>query len=572
MLRLTSRSQCATASVRTGLCRAGLNQASMSTASRPIRNRVVAAKATPGQEARGHAGEGGADGWKIAGWDLTEQSLSPKLREMLVTYGEMSQATYDNLGLDQCDKNTYGQTLSSNPQDLLKYLTSNYPLDEKAPAPNATGTGERYKLPNLCTVKHNGSDITLSPLIHALPGQLTDGKIARRYTNWSALNGFVDKLFNTGSTIMVAFIDGNNGGRALFRTNPVTGRGKQARGSFIGYVATTTPKNPDDEVDVALVWRGTIFREEWQSNFAQDELRAWRPDPTKAAEEIASRSAKPVSGSTPSHKNHPFHDLESFVDEDHTAPDPGLIGVHDGFDDLYNRAIDQPESGEHLSPRQVVRKWLMKLMKEHKVTTITTTGHSLGGGLATISAFGCAKLLDDEFDTWNKAGWKTQEKPKVTLISFASPRGGNFKFVEEFRRLNVRALRIVNKGDIVPLVPGLFVQFFTSVFEKLPIPVIGKIAALDMDSWPVRTVGWLYYAVSWVWAKVPVIGWNTRWGYFHVGQVLELDPAEGGQGVIVGDLGAGPRHNLEVNSEIITFATSMSYCVNSCFVVIRGAS
>lgn len=98
----------------------------------------------------------------------------------------------------------------------------------------------------------------------------------------------------------------------------------------------------------------------------------------------------------------------------------------------------------------------MKLMKEYNVTTVTTTGHSLGGGMATISAFGTAKLLDDEWETWpwKEERWKTQKKPKVTLVSFASPRAGNYKFVKEFRRLNIRGLRIVNKGDIVPQVPG----------------------------------------------------------------------------------------------------------------------
>lgn len=40
--------------------------------------------------------------------------------------------------------------------------------------------------------------------------------------------------------------------------------------------------------------------------------------------------------------------------EDDSIPDTSKIAVHDGFDDLYNRPIEQPGSGDvKLSPRQV---------------------------------------------------------------------------------------------------------------------------------------------------------------------------------------------------------------------------
>jgi hypothetical protein len=83
------------------------------------------------------------------------------------------------------------------------------------------------------------------------------------------------------------------GGRALFSTKK-DGRGKQPRGTFFGFIAVSQPletlappaattgaaAGAEQGRDVALVWRGTVFREEWESNFAQDELvrvKHWWP-------------------------------------------------------------------------------------------------------------------------------------------------------------------------------------------------------------------------------------------------------------------------------------------------------
>lgn len=62
-------------------------------------------------------------------------------------------------------------------------------------------------------------------------------------------------------------------------------------------------------------------------------------------------------------------------------------------------------------------------------------------------------------------------------------------------------------------------QTFTWLFEHLPLPLIGKQAAYDMDSFPVKLISFLYWVISCAIAVVPLIGWNDRWGYFHVGQV-----------------------------------------------------
>jgi len=102
----------------------------------------------------------------------------------------------------------------------------------------------------------------------------------------------------------------------------------------------------------------------------------------------------------------------------------------------------------------------MHLMKHNNITTITTTGHSLGGGLATICAYDVALWLDgpggwkDGFGDPTFSKWETLNKPVVRMVAFAAPRAGNAAFVEDFHRLGIEALRVVNARDIVPKVPG----------------------------------------------------------------------------------------------------------------------
>jgi hypothetical protein len=61
--------------------------------------------------------------------------------------------------------------------------------------------------------------------------------------------------------------------------------------------------------------------------------------------------------------------------------------------------------------------WLPRLFRDHNVTTITTTGHSLGGGLATICAFGAADLLKQMWDSDEWSRLRASEKWKTTVSS-----------------------------------------------------------------------------------------------------------------------------------------------------------
>jgi hypothetical protein len=47
-------------------------------------------------------------------------------------------------------------------------------------------------------------------------------------------------------------------------------------------------------------------------------------------------------------------------------------------------------------------------------------------------------------------------------MTFATPRLGNATFVDEFHALGIAALRIENKGDVVPKVPGVSLRLLDS--------------------------------------------------------------------------------------------------------------
>lgn len=53
-----------------------------------------------------------------------------------------------------------------------------------------------------------------------------------------------------------------------------------------------------------------------------------------------------------------------------------------------------------------------------------------GGALCTLSAFDIAQEVDRIFATGAPNSWKTQAKPTVTAFAWASPRVGNYSFLQ----------------------------------------------------------------------------------------------------------------------------------------------
>ena len=72
---------------------------------------------------------------------------------------------------------------------------------------------------------------------------------------------------------------------------------------------------------------------------------------------------------------------------------------------------------------------------------IFITGHSLGGGLSTLFGYLMSDIIDKN----------------ITVITYASPRVGNYEWCNDFNcKKNLRLYRIVNKRDIITAVPYIY--------------------------------------------------------------------------------------------------------------------
>lgn len=104
------------------------------------------------------------------------------------------------------------------------------------------------------------------------------------------------------------------------------------------------------------------------------------------------------------------------------------ISVHSGFhkqlteNNTYNKIVDQ----------------VKQLLAENPDYSVYITGHSLGGALSTLFGY----MLSEEI-----------ENP-ITVVSFASPRVGNYEWKQAFEsKSNLTHYRITNKRDIVTAFP-----------------------------------------------------------------------------------------------------------------------
>ena len=105
------------------------------------------------------------------------------------------------------------------------------------------------------------------------------------------------------------------------------------------------------------------------------------------------------------------------------------ICVHSGYlkllftDNLYHHIYDQ----------------INTLLRQYPENEIFITGHSAGGALATLLGYFLSKDLTGK---------------QINVVSFASPRIGNYAFKMDFMsRTNLVHNRVINKYDIVHLVP-----------------------------------------------------------------------------------------------------------------------
>lgn len=88
---------------------------------------------------------------------------------------------------------------------------------------------------------------------------------------------------------------------------------------------------------------------------------------------------------------------------------------------------------------------LINILKQ-KQYEVFITGHSLGAALATLFSFKLSHVIDD----------------KINLITFASPKVGNYHWMKAFsERSNISNTRVVVTSDPIPLTP-IFTYYHVS--------------------------------------------------------------------------------------------------------------
>lgn len=250
------------------------------------------------------------------------------------------------------------------------------------------------------------------------------------------------------------------------------GSEKYDTGAWMGYIAVCTDANEMQRLgrrDVVVAWRGTQTPHEWIQNL-RDILV-----PTTWSKSTACPNIQAVS-----------------------RPD---VRVEKGFLSCYT-AVDEDSVRCRTSARDIVVAEINRLLDEyaHKDDydlSITFTGHSLGGALATLSAYDIKQICIN----------RNMPDVAVTVFAWASPRVGNLSFAQHMEEIGVKVLRVVNEDDVVPKVPGVFVN------ESLP-------------AWVVRTLQWL------------------PWAYVHVGAEITLSTRT--SALLKSTSDPAEVHNLEV--------------------------
>jgi hypothetical protein len=117
---------------------------------------------------------------------------------------------------------------------------------------------------------------------------------------------------------------------------------------------------------------------------------------------------------------------------------PGIsksIQVHDGF------------TNAHASSAPAVLAAVKKVIKDHGVTKVTVVGHSLGGAIANLDAI----FLKSQIPSIN-----------VKIVTYGQPRVGNQAFADYMDANFPDLTRVTNQADLVPILPGRFLDFHHS--------------------------------------------------------------------------------------------------------------
>lgn len=133
------------------------------------------------------------------------------------------------------------------------------------------------------------------------------------------------------------------------------------------------------------------------------------------------------------------------------ATQEDTVRIHNGFYDYMFqpnlRGVRGP-NGESLSEfQEIFQEHLLPVLKKYPGYKLYVTGHSLGGALATIFAFGAAALPDE-----------VVPKP-ISLFTLGAPYVGDDSFADSFQLQEslgrLRCCRVANQRDYVTCVPKM---------------------------------------------------------------------------------------------------------------------
>lgn len=279
---------------------------------------------------------------------------------------------------------------------------------------------------------------------------------------------------------------------------PVCQEKWSTQSNWMGYVAVCTSEAEIERLgrrDIVVCWRGTKTSTEWAEDFNDFLVSA---ESLVQTSHIATRDGG---------------NIESDGGGD-------AVKVERGFLSVYTSRVEGSTSND-LSAREQLWKELQRLVNLYngEEISITIVGHSLGGALAVLSAYDIAQR--HLITTSSTDGKSTIKVVPITGFTFGCPRVGNRAFRDECKRLQVKILRVVNKNDIVPQVPGIFVN------ERLGM-IMG------------RLLQWL------------------PWTYFHVGVELTLDNNQ--SPYLRSTVNLHYRHNLETYLHLVDGYVGAAKC------------
>ncbi|KAG9111083.1 hypothetical protein FRC07_008092 [Ceratobasidium sp. 392] len=135
-------------------------------------------------------------------------------------------------------------------------------------------------------------------------------------------------------------------------------------------------------------------------------------------------------------------DGDFILDDFNTALFPGIptsAKAHNGFQEAQSRGAAAKLAA------------VKKAIAAQGTSLVTVTGHSLGGAIALIDGL-----------------YLSYQLPSATLkvVTHGAPRVGNAEFANLIDTKVKDVTRIVNKKDIVPIVPGRFLGFTHATGEK----------------------------------------------------------------------------------------------------------